>query len=81
MFKPLGLMLRSFLLNSGCKTKEEKEYHDVLFAKNHFEGLLSLILYMKKFLHFDWLRAVQFFSKKVQKRVNSVQKEETNQAF
>ena len=36
---------------------------------------------MKKFLHFDWLRAVQFFSKTVQKRVNSVQKEETNQAF
>ena len=32
----------------------------------------------------DWLRAVQFFlffSKTVQKRVNSVQKEETNQAF
>ena len=36
---------------------------------------------MKKFLHFDWLRAVQFFSATVQKRVNSVQKEETNQAF
>ena len=36
---------------------------------------------MKKFLHFDWLRAVQFFSKTVQKRVHSVQKEETNQAF
>ena len=36
---------------------------------------------MKKFLHFDWLRAVQFFSKTVQKRVNPVQKEETNQAF
>ena len=36
---------------------------------------------MKKFLQFDWLRAVQFFSKTVQKRVNSVQKEETNQAF
>ena len=35
---------------------------------------------MKKFLHFDWLRAVQFF-KTVQKRVNLVQKEETNQAF
>ena len=29
----------------------------------------------------DWLRAVQFFSKTVQKRGNSVQKEETNQAF
>ena len=36
---------------------------------------------MKKFLYSDWLRAVQFFSKTVQKRVNSVQKEVTNQAF
>ena len=36
---------------------------------------------MKKFPHFDWLRAVQFFSKTMQKRVNSGQKEETNQAF
>ena len=43
--------------------------------------LKSLIIYMKKFLHFDWLSAVQFFSKTVQKRGNSVQKEETNQAF
>ena len=44
-------------------------------------GVSHLIIYMKKFLHFDWLRAVQFFSKTVQKRVNTVQKEETNQAF
>jgi len=36
---------------------------------------------MKKFLHSDWLRVVQFFFKTVQKRANSVQKEETNQAF
>ena len=40
-----------------------------------------LIIYMKKILHSDWLRAVQFFSKTVQKRGNLVQKEETNQAF
>ena len=38
-----------------------------------------LIIYMKRFLHSDWLRAVQFFLE--QKIVNSVQKEETNQAF
>ena len=31
-------------------------------------SLLLLIIYMKIFLHFDWLRAVQFFSKTVQKR-------------
>ena len=43
--------------------------------------LFLLIIYMKNFLHSDWLRAVQFFSKTVQKRVNSVHKEETNQAF
>jgi len=36
---------------------------------------------MKKFLHSDWLRAVQFFFLIVQKRLNSLQKEETNQAF
>ena len=36
---------------------------------------------MKKFLHFDWLRAVQFFFETVQKRVNSERKEEENQAF
>ena len=36
---------------------------------------------MKKFLYSDWLRTVQFFSKTMQKRVNSVQKEVTNQAF
>ena len=37
---------------------------------------------MKKFLHSDWLRAVQlFFFKTEQKSANSVQKEVTNQAF
>ena len=36
---------------------------------------------MKTFLHFDWLRAVQFFFKTEQKRLNSVQKEERNQAL
>ena len=51
------------------KKKEEKQTFSVI------------IINMKKFLPFDWLRAVQFFSKTVQKRVNSVQKEETNQAF
>ena len=36
---------------------------------------------MKKFLHSDWLRAVQLFLKPVQKRVNSVQKEVTDKVF
>ena len=36
---------------------------------------------MKNFINFDWLRVMQFFSKTVQKRVNTVQKEETNLAL
>ena len=43
--------------------------------------VFTLIIYMKKFLHSDWLRAVKFFLKTLQKRVNSMQKEVTNQAF
>ena len=34
-----------------------------------YQLALYLIIYMKKFLHFDWLRAVQFFSKTVQKKL------------
>ena len=41
----------------------------------------DLIIYMKKFLHFDWLRTVQFFFENSPEKVNSVQNEETNQAF
>ena len=40
---------------------------------------------MKKCLHYDWLRAVLFYffflNSAETERVNSVQKEETNQAF
>ena len=32
-----------------------------------FGSILSLIIYMKKFLHSDWLRAVQFFFKQCRK--------------
>ena len=53
----------------------------IIFIIFLYIELILLIIYMKKFLHFDWWRAVQFFSKTVQKRGNSVQKEETNQAF
>ena len=34
----------------------------------------DLIIYMKKLLDSDWLRAVQFFLNTVQKRGNSMQK-------
>jgi len=47
----------------------------------HLLSLITHLIIYVKFLHFDWLRGVQFFSKTVQKRVNSVQKEETNKAF
>ena len=40
-----------------------------------------LIIYMKKILHFDWLREMQFPGNTMQKRGNSVQKEVTNQVF
>ena len=36
---------------------------------------------LRKFLHSVWLRAVHLSLKTVQKRVNLVQKEVTNQAF
>ncbi len=43
------------------------------------EGLLqacicSLIIYIKKFLHFDWLRAVQFLGNTVPKKEIQCQK-------
>ena len=64
------------------------EWQCVLFLKRELSRLLlvnkvfmQLIIYMKKFLHSDWLRAEQFSFKTVQKRANSVQKEETKQAF
>ena len=52
-----------------------------LFVFSYHESVSSLIIYMKKFLHSDWLRAVQFVLKAVQKRVNLGREEETNQAF
>ena len=36
---------------------------------------------MKKFLHSDWLREMQFLVYAMQSRGNSVQKEVTNQAY
>jgi len=60
---------------STCLKKTNKQ------ASKETKSLSSLIIYMKKFLHSDWLRAVQSFFKTVQKRVNSVKNEETNQAF
>ena len=42
---------------------------------------IILIIYMKKLLDSDWLRAVQFFLNTVQKRGNSMQKKGIKQAF
>ena len=41
----------------------------------------DLIIYMKKFLHSDWLRGMQFSVNTMQNICNSVLKEVTNQAF
>ena len=41
----------------------------------------DLMIYMKKLLDSDWLRAVQFFLNTVQKRGNSMQKKVIKQAF
>ena len=45
----------------------------------NLRGVLFLITYMKKFLHSDLLRAVQFFLNSAEKSL--FQKEVTNQAF
>ena len=42
---------------------------------------LFLIIYVKKFLRFDWLRAVQFFRKHCRKGLIQCKKEETNRAL
>lgn len=57
-------------------TVKQKNYGIIKTRKNCFN---TNNIY--EFLHSDWLRAVQFFSKTVENRVNSVQKEVKNQAF
>ena len=42
---------------------------------------INLIIYMKKFLHYDWLREMQFLGNTVQKKVNLVQKRVTDVTF
>ena len=57
----------SWWCQNNCLKKVEKMFLN-------FDSFKVKIIYTKKFLHSDWLRAVH-------KRVNSVQKEERNQAF
>ena len=47
----------------------------------NFSCISYIIIHKKKIRHSDSLRAVQLKKKAVQKRVNSVQKQVTNQAF
>ena len=42
---------------------------------------MALIIYMKKFLDYDWLREMQFLGNTVQKKGNLVQKRVTNVTF
>ena len=52
-------------------TQENKHAWDRTGLEQNTEpvhGLSVLIIYMKKFLHFDWLRAVQFLGNTVPKK-------------
>ena len=46
----------------------------LLYVSLNGWSVLGLITYMKKLLDSDWLRVVQFFLNKVQKKPNKVQK-------
>ena len=63
--------------------KQEEPYLQPKHSNNKFKTKQKrmlksgLIIYMKKFLHSDWLRAVQFLLKTVQKRVKPLLHVET----
>ena len=48
-------------------------------TSNH--AITMLIIYMKKFIHCDWLREMQFSGNTVQKKGNLLQKRVTNVTF
>ena len=52
-------------------------YHTDLVQSAVFHNFSRLIIHLKKFLHSDWLREMQFLGNKMQNRGNSVQKEVT----
>ena len=58
------------VLSSSAKGKNDNRF--LVGFRKHFKS---------NNLHSDWLRAVHFFFLTVQKRANSVQKEDTKQAF
>ncbi len=51
-------MIVVLVINSTCIDKGNSGNHDIIM----------LIIYMKKFLHSDWLRAVQFLGHTVPKK-------------
>ena len=58
------------------------KYEDGLPSLTFYKNIITfLIIYMKKLLDSDWLRAVQFFLNTVQKRGNLMQKKVIKQAF
>ena len=71
------------LLNTACY-KICEEIHALIFMINLVMFVVYyisentiiylLIIYMKKFLHFDWLRAVQFLGNTVPKKKFSAKK-------
>ena len=73
--KVIELQVVQFVISNRTSLQREFDFEITRMISD-------LIIYMKKFPHSDWLRAVHaVFFKTVQKIVNSVQKEETNQAF
>ncbi len=50
-------------------------------AANQSAVISYIIIYMKKYLHSDWLRAVQFLANTVPKKRNSVPKKEIQCKF
>ena len=64
-----------------CSENKRSAFHRMTKLKDDFDTFSFLIIYMRKLLDSDWLRAVQFFLNTVQKRGNSMQKKVIKQAF
>ena len=90
MINPEKFSNKHWKINNNCKTitktnnKEQTEWWTDQ-PRVAWSLVTVLIIYMKKFLHPDWLREVQFLflikTKQKQVTYNSVQKEVTNQVF
>ena len=67
-------------MNALNKHRIDEKNAAFIQRRRLFEGgvyssncVFKLLIYMKKFLHFDWLRAVQFLQNTIPKERHSVQ--------